>query len=114
VASPPPEVAVSVAVCALATNATAAVNVALVAPAATVTLAGTVALTLLLDNVTLDPPLTAADDNVTVQVALPALVKLAGVQLNPLTVGTISVAVELMPDTLALFTVTACDAGAIV
>jgi len=81
-------VAVNVAVCALLTKATAAVNVPLIAPAVTVMLGGTVALVLLLDSVTLDPPVTAAEDSVSVQSALPALVKLAGVQLKLLTVGT--------------------------
>jgi len=85
-------VAVNVALCALVTAATVAVNVPLVVPAATVTLAGTVALALLLDNVTFDPPLTAAEDSVTVQTALPALVKLAGVQVKLLTIGACEIA----------------------
>ena len=52
----------------LATAVVVMVKVAVVAPAATVTLAGTDAAALLLDNVTLRPPVGAALPSVTVPV----------------------------------------------
>ena len=85
----PPELAVSVAVVADVTAATAAVNVPVVDPAATVMLEGTVTLALLLDSVTLDPPAPAADVRVTVQLDVPAAEKLDGLHVRLLAVGTV-------------------------
>ena len=61
-----------------------AVNVALLAPAGTVTPAGTVSVVVLLESVTAAPPEPAAWNNVTVHVAVPAELRLAGVQDNEL------------------------------
>ena len=55
----PPALAVNVAACAVVTDETEAVNAALVALAATVTVAGTLTAALLLDRLTLNPPLGA-------------------------------------------------------
>jgi hypothetical protein len=67
-----PAVAVNVTACAEVTDATVAVNPALVALAGTVTVAGTVTDELLLDRLTLKPPLGAAEVSVTVQASVPA------------------------------------------
>jgi hypothetical protein len=67
----PPAVAVNVAAWAVVTDETVAVNAALVALAATVTVAGTVTAALLLERLTLSPPLGAAALNVTVQASVP-------------------------------------------
>ena len=85
--------------------AAVAVNVALVAPAATVTLAGSLSKALLSVSVTDRPPAGAARLSVTVQVALPGAVKLAGVQVRPLNCGrgdTVTVAVCVTPPALAV------------
>jgi hypothetical protein len=67
-----PALAVRVAVCAVLTDETVAANLALLAPAATVTEAGTVTALLLLERLTLNPPLGAAALNATVQESVPA------------------------------------------
>jgi NhaP-type Na+/H+ or K+/H+ antiporter len=61
----------SVNVCSELTGEMVAVNPALVAPAGTVTVAGTVTAALLLDRLTLRPPLGAAAFSVTVQASVP-------------------------------------------
>jgi len=66
-----PALAVKFTACAVATEATVAVNAALVALAATVTVAGTVTAALLLERLTLCPPLGAAALSVTVQASVP-------------------------------------------
>jgi len=66
-----PALAVSVTAWADATDETVAVNAALVALAATVTVAGTVTAALLLERLTLCPPLGAAALSVTVQASVP-------------------------------------------
>ena len=62
------------------TDAPVAVKVAEVAPAGTRTEAGTVRLALLLLNVTVAPPLGAALFSVTVQLAVPGVVMVEGLQ----------------------------------
>jgi hypothetical protein len=69
-----PAVALRVAVVVVLTAATVAVKAALAALAATVTEAGTVTELLLLDRVTVCPPVPAAALSVTVQVSVPAWV----------------------------------------
>jgi hypothetical protein len=59
-----------------------AVKLALLAPAATVTVAGTVTAELLLDRLTLTPPLGAAALSPTVQVSVPAPVIVPLAQLS--------------------------------
>jgi hypothetical protein len=71
----PPAVAVSVTACAAVTESTVAVKVALLEPAATVTVAGTFTAVLLLDRLTLAPPVPAAALRLTVQASVPAPVK---------------------------------------
>ena len=78
----PPALADNVAVCAVVTVVAEAVNLALVAPAVTVTVAGTETAELLLDRLTVSPPLGAAALNATVQVSLPAPVIVPLVQFN--------------------------------
>jgi hypothetical protein len=84
----PPATAVRAAVCAVLTAATVAVNAAVVAPAATVTDAGTVTALLLLDRVTVAPPLGAAAFRVTEQESEPEPVNDAVAQENALSVAT--------------------------
>jgi hypothetical protein len=73
-----------------------AVNVLVVAPADTVVDAGTVRRPLLLDSVTAAPPTGAACDSVTVQVDVPALARLLGLQDSELIVaGPVSVMVAV-------------------
>ena len=79
---PPFRLAVNVAFVSLATVAAVAVNVAVVAPTATVTDPDTLAEPLSLDNATLAPPAGAAELNVTVQLLVPGVVTVAGVQLR--------------------------------
>ena len=79
--------AVSVAVCAVLTDAAVAVNTALVAPDATVTAAGSVTAALLLERFTINPPLGAAAFSVTVQTSVPDPVREALVQETALTTG---------------------------
>lgn len=69
------------------TVATVAVNVAVVALAATLTEAGTVTAVLLLDRLTLRPPVGAGADKVTVQVSLPAPLKVPVEQESALSVA---------------------------
>ncbi len=106
VAEPPFSVAVTVAVWLEVTVAAVAVNVAVVAPAATVTEAGTVsAVVLLLFSVTLDPPVGAACDNVTVQLDVPAELTVVGVHCTAVTVtvgDTVSEAVAEPPFSVAV------------
>ena len=66
-----PEVAIRVAICAVATEATVAEKAALVAFAGTVTVAGRTTAALLLERLTLRPPLPAAALRVTVQASVP-------------------------------------------
>lgn len=63
--------AVNVTDCAELTDETFAVKLAVVALAATVTVAGTVTTVLLLERLTLCPPVPAAELNVTVQASVP-------------------------------------------
>ena len=67
-----PAFAVSATAWAVATDETVAVNPALVAFAGTVKVAGTVTAVLMLDRLTLSPPLGAAAVSVTVQPSVPA------------------------------------------
>jgi hypothetical protein len=60
-----------VTACAVVTAETVAVKGALVAPAATVTEAGTVTAVLLLERLTMNPPVGAAVFSVTVQASVP-------------------------------------------
>ena len=82
VREPPFRLAVNVAFVSLATVAAVAVNVAVVAPTATVTDPGTLAAPLSLDNATLAPPVGAAALRVTVQLLVPGVATVAGVQLR--------------------------------
>jgi hypothetical protein len=66
-----PEVAVRVTVCAVVTEAMVAEKAALVALAGTVTVAGRVTAGLLLERLTFNPPLPAAELRVTVQTSVP-------------------------------------------
>src|SRR5271170_1672704 len=63
--------------------AAVALKVAVVAPAVTVTDAGTVSEALLLESVTLDPPVGATWVSVTVQVLTPLWPRLVGLQARP-------------------------------
>ena len=87
--------AVSVAVCAVLTDATVAVNPAVEMPAGTDTLPGTVTELLLLASATLSPPVGAGPDRLTVHPSArePVIELLA--QDNPLTVGAVVVPVPL-------------------
>jgi hypothetical protein len=76
--------AVSVAVCAVVTADAVAVKAALVAPAATVTDAGTFTDELLLDRLTVEPPLDAAAVSVTVQASVAAPVSEPAVHFTAL------------------------------
>jgi hypothetical protein len=69
-----------------ATVPAVAVKLAVVEPAATVTEAGTVSAVLLSETATLEPPVGAACDSVTVQVALPPETTVAGVHCSADTV----------------------------
>ena len=82
-----PVVAVSVADCAVVTEATLAVNTAVVAVAGTVIEAGTVTELLLLASATATPPLGADPDKVTVQESARVPVMEVLEQESPLTVG---------------------------
>ena len=85
----PPAFAVSFTACVLETAETLAVNAAVVAPELTVTEAGVVTAALLLDRLTLKPPVCAAELSVTVQEFAPAPVKADVLQVSALssTVG---------------------------
>ena len=76
----PFNVAVSVAVWSDAIVPAVAVKVAVVDPAATTTDPGTVSAAVLLDSVTVRPPVFVS---VTEQLLVPPLLSVAGVQLNP-------------------------------
>src|ERR1039457_1760963 len=80
----PFNVAVSVAVWSDAMVPAVAVKVAVVDPAATATDPGTVSAAVLLDSATVPPP---AFVSVTVQLLMPPLPSVAGVQLKPAKVG---------------------------
>jgi hypothetical protein len=82
-----PVVAVTVADCALVTEATFAVKVALVAVAGTVTTLGTVTALLLLARPTLTPPVGAEPDRLTVHESASVPVIELLLQLTALTVG---------------------------
>jgi hypothetical protein len=82
----PPAVAVSVAVCAVLTDAAVAVNPALEAPAATVTDAGTVTALLLLAKLTVRA-LAVAPVSVTVQASVATPVSDPLLHVTPLTAG---------------------------
>jgi hypothetical protein len=94
---PPPDDAVSVAVCVVLTVETVAEKPALVAPAATVTDAGTATDVSLLDRVTAWPPVPAAALRVTVHESVPAPVIEPFVQLSALSAGW-PVALRVMVD----------------
>jgi hypothetical protein len=79
-----PALAVRVTAWADDTGETVAAKVALVAPAATLTVDGTVTEALLLERLTLSPPVAAAALRVTVQISVPAPVKDELVQVNAL------------------------------
>ena len=61
------------------------------APAATVTVGGTVSAALLSDTATVDPPVGATGETVTVQVETPPVITVAGEHCNPVTVTGITV-----------------------
>jgi hypothetical protein len=77
--------AVSVALAVVAVVPAEAVNIASVCPTATTTLEGTVTVALLLDSETVVPPDGAVPLIVTVQLAVPGPVTVAGVQLTLVT-----------------------------
>ena len=82
VADPPLRLAVRVALVSLETAVAVAVKLAAVAPPFTTTVAGTVAEALLLDRLTLEPPVGAAEARVMVQPLVPGVTTEAGVQLK--------------------------------
>jgi hypothetical protein len=86
-----PALAVIVTACAVATEDTVAVNPTLVAFAGTVTVLGTVTAELLLDRLTLSPPLGAAAVSVTVHASVPDPV------MTPLLQDSALSAAELVP-----------------
>ena len=79
------------------TAETVAEKPALVAPAWTVTDAGTLTAALLLERLTLSPPVGAAELNVTVQASVPEPVIDAFTQVNPLSAGIVLIPVPLRP-----------------
>jgi hypothetical protein len=83
--------AVSVAVWSEAIVPAVAVNVAVVDPAATVTDPGTVSAAVLLDSVTVPPPVFVS---VTVQLLVPPLLSVAGVHDSELTVTAVAKAID--------------------
>jgi hypothetical protein len=90
-----PELALTVADCAVVTAATAAVNEALLAVAGIVTEPGTVTALLLLESATVTPPVGAVPDRLTVQESLRAPVIELLLQETALTVGVTEVPVPL-------------------
>jgi len=90
VSATPPALAVSVTVCAELTEDTVAVKLAVVAPAAMVSLAGTATAELLLDTLTLNPPLGAAALTANAQLSVPAPVNDELVQLRLVKVGVLA------------------------
>jgi hypothetical protein len=94
-----PAVAVRVAVCAVVTGALVAEKSTLVALAGTVTVAGRATAALLLERLTLSPPLPAAALRFTVQELVPAPVIEALVQASAESVaGELNITVEPQPD----------------
>jgi hypothetical protein len=98
-----PLLAVSVTASGVATDDTLAVNSALVAFAGTVTAPGTVTAALLLERLTLSPPLGAAVLNVTVQASVPAPAVEALLQESALNAAT-GACVPVVPIPLRLTT----------
>jgi hypothetical protein len=100
----PPALAVKVAVCEVLTAVTVAEKLAVVAPAATVTLPGTVTAELLLARLTANPPVAAAELNVTVQLSVPAPLNDPVVQLRALSEGPLpfNCMANVLPTPLAL------------
>lgn len=90
-----PDDALTVADCAVVTDATLAVKDAALAVAGTVTELGTVTALLLLESATVTPPVGAVPDNVTVHESLSAPVIEVLPQETPLTVGAAEVPVPL-------------------
>jgi hypothetical protein len=90
-----PALAFSVTACAVPTDDTVAVNPALVAFAGTVTVAGTVTAALLLDRLTLRPPLGASAFSVTMQESVPEPVMDALLQESALKAAGTAVPVPL-------------------
>jgi hypothetical protein len=90
-----PELAVRVTACALVTGETVAVNPALVAVAGTVIVAGTVTAALLLERLTLSPPLAADEVSVTVHASVPDPVMEPLLQEMPLNAAGTAVPVPL-------------------
>jgi hypothetical protein len=94
-----PDVAVRVAVCVVVTGAVVAEKVTLVALAGTVTVAGTATAALLLERLTLTPPIPAVALRSTVQELVPAPVIEALVQASALSVACgLNVTVDPQPD----------------
>jgi hypothetical protein len=93
----PPPAAVRVAVWFAETAPTVAENVALEAPAETDRVAGTVAAELWLVSATLNPPVSAGLLRVTVQLAEPGALTVAGEQERPLTAGDTGWVIEIVP-----------------
>jgi hypothetical protein len=106
----PPAVAVSVTDCALLTEETFAVNVALVAVAGTVTELGTETALLLLERVTLTPPLGAEPDRLTVHISASDPVIDVLPQFTALTVGVtvVPVPLRLTVAVVALLDIVSC------
>jgi hypothetical protein len=75
-----------------------AVKLAEVAPEDTVTVAGTVKAAVLLDRLTVAPPVRAALDRVTEQVEVPAEIRLEGEQDTAVTVGLAIKAIEVVAE----------------
>ena len=95
VLDPPFAVAVTTDVSSVVTADAVTVKAAVVAEAATVTLAAdSVAFALLLDRFTDTPPAVAAAESVTVQLAVPGALIVAGVQTSPLTDGSDATVME--------------------
>ena len=88
----PLALAVNVAVCVVLTEATVAVKPVLVDPAGTVTVFGTVTELLLLERLTLNPPVPAAALTLTVHVSVPAPVNRLLEQERPLNDGPLGAA----------------------
>jgi len=82
-----PALALKVTVAAVLTEETVAVKAALAAPTATVTEAGNVTALLLLERLTVNPPVAAAVFSVTVQLSVPAAVTELLVHVRPLKTG---------------------------
>jgi hypothetical protein len=91
----PPVLAASVADCAELTEETVAANPTLVAPAGTVTAAGTATALMLLERLTLVPPLGAGPLSVTVHASVPDPVIDAVLQESALSAGVLAVPVPL-------------------